>query len=75
MAAGKWKVFSNVMPIGGEKMYTVGRQKDLDKPLHSGNIEYGMMEGCIRDKEYCEKLAAEMNEVEERTGQPYFKPA
>ena len=38
MAAGKWKVFSNY--VGGEKQYIVGRQKDMDKPLHSGNIEY-----------------------------------
>ena len=75
MAAGKWKVFSNYMPMLEKKQYTVARQKDMDKPLHSGNIEYGMMEGYVDDKAYCEKLAAEMNETEERTGKPYFNPA
>lgn len=73
MALGKWKVISQLMGISGEKMYTVARVKDTDKPQHSGNLEFGMMEGYVKDKAYCEKLAAEMNEVEERTGKPYFK--
>jgi len=38
MSNGTWKVYSNV--IGDKKMYIAGRQKDMSKPLHSGNVEY-----------------------------------
>lgn len=35
---GEWKPYSQV--IGGVSMYITGRQKDMSKPLHSGNIEF-----------------------------------
>lgn len=35
---GKWKAYSQY--IGDTYMYIAGRQKDMSKPLHGGNIEY-----------------------------------
>ena len=35
---GAWRLFLNY--INGEPWYRVGRQRDMDEPLHSGNIEY-----------------------------------
>jgi len=35
---GKWKPYSQV--IGEERMYIAGRQLNMDKPLHGGNVEY-----------------------------------
>lgn len=38
MNKGKWEPYSQM--INDQYMYIAGRQKDLSKPLHSGNIEY-----------------------------------
>lgn len=34
----EWKPYSQV--IGGVSMYIAGRQKDMSKSLHGGNIEF-----------------------------------
>ena len=36
---GKWKAYSG-MQIDGVNHYIAGRQLDLSKPLHGGNVEY-----------------------------------
>lgn len=63
----KWKVYSN--PVCGEWMYRVGRQKRLDEPLHSGNIEYIQDEKgkdiVFPDKETAQRAAEEKNEEHE----------
>ncbi|MBQ9698246.1 MAG: hypothetical protein IJV46_06885 [Acidaminococcaceae bacterium] len=46
-----------------KKNYIVGRQKDMDQPLHDGNIEYAMF-NYTTDKKGCERLAEQYN----RTG-------
>lgn len=63
---GIWKVFSQV--IAGEKQYIVGRQIDMAKPLHSGNIEYfGEYTTC---RGSCEKVADYLNEKELQREEP-----
>ena len=58
MEKGEWRVFCNC--VGGEKLYIVGRQKDKNKPLHSGNVEYAMI-NYSPDKRACEHLADQLN--------------
>ena len=48
--------------IDGKKMYIVGRQLDLNKPLHGGNVEY--RGGYIEDLAAAENLVAELNSEE-----------
>lgn len=63
---GIWKVFKQV--IAGEKQYIVGRQIDMTKPLHSGNIEYfGEYTTC---RSSCEKSADFLNKKELQRGEP-----
>ena len=56
---GIWKPFSQV--IGDERKYIAGRQLDLTKPLHSGNVEYDGEYITNREavEVVCEKLNAE----------------
>ena len=35
---GEWRLFMQY--LNGEPMYIVGRQRDMNTVLHSGNIEY-----------------------------------
>lgn len=63
---GIWKVFSQV--IAGEKQYIVGRQTDMTKPLHSGNIEF--CGDYTADRAACEKTADYLNEKELQRGEP-----
>lgn len=63
---GIWKVFSLVS--AGEKQYIVGRQIDVAKPLHSGNIEY--FGECTTCRGSCEKVADYLNEKELQREEP-----
>ena len=63
---GIWKVFSQY--IGSKKMYIVGRQIDMAKTLHSGNIEYAG--DYTADRAACEKTADYLNEKELQRGEP-----
>ena len=56
---GKWKPYSQV--IGAEMVYIAGRQLDLAKPLHGGNIEYTGGYTPLRDAivSLCELLNSE----------------
>ena len=55
----KWKPYSQV--VNDQRMYIAGRQKDMSKPLHSGNIEY--VGGYETDRDavvtVCDKLNSE----------------
>lgn len=63
---GKWRLFSQY--INGEKLCIVGRQRDISKILHSGNIEYA--EGAkYTDEATAQALADELNGKEEGHGQ------
>lgn len=54
---GKWKVLYN--PMGG---YIVARQKDISKPMHSGNVEhYGEYS---EDKTGLQEIADKLNKEE-----------
>lgn len=54
---GKWKVTSQY--IGEEKQYAVYRMKDVNKPRHSGNMEFAT--GYTTDKEAIELLVNKLN--------------
>ena len=57
---GLWKPYSNT--INGKQMWIAGRQIDMDKPLHSGNIEhYG---GYSDIKENIEAVCRVLNRQE-----------
>ena len=43
--------------INGEPMYIVGRQRDMNTVLHSGNIEY---RGKYTDREKAEQLRQQL---------------
>lgn len=56
---GPWKVQSNI--IGDKKMYIASRQKDMNKTLHSGNMEHrgGYVESEEAAKHLCDRLNRE----------------
>jgi len=57
---GKWVVFSQV--LGDTHKYIVGRQLNMDEPLHGGNIEYAPeMEGYVEDRLFAEDIAYALN--------------
>lgn len=57
----KWKVQYN--PMAGDKPYIVFRVKDIDKIVHSGNIEhYG---DYMADKAEAQAIADKLNKAEE----------
>ena len=60
MSGSWWGCLSQV--IDGKKMYIVGRQLDLNKPLHGGNVEY--RGGYTEDRAAVENLVAELNSEE-----------
>ena len=54
---GSWKVFSQV--IGDTRKFIAGRQIDMSKPLHAGNIEtYG---DYTTDRESIHILCVKLN--------------
>lgn len=59
---GKWKTYSQY--IGDRWLYIAGRQLDMSKPLHGGNVEYanGYTEDEASVVELCERLNAEEGE-------------
>lgn len=63
---GVWQVFGQT--IDGEKQYIVGRQIDMAKPLHSGNIEYCGDYTTCRDA--ASRAADYLNEKELQRGEP-----
>lgn len=52
---GEWRLFMQY--INGEPMYIVGRQRDMNTVLHSGNIEY---RGKYTKREEAEKLRQQL---------------
>jgi len=59
---GKWKVFRQT--INGKDMYIAGKQRDMGKPLHAGNIEYtGEYTENVKEVEaMCESLNKGLDE-------------
>jgi len=55
---GLWKPYSNHIS-GMGTVYIAGRQLDITKPLHSGNIEYSG--GYSADKEAVDKMCEDLN--------------
>ena len=56
---GSWKVFSQV--LGGVRQFIVGRQLDINKPLHGGNVEYAPGMGYTENKQEALEKARELN--------------
>ena len=52
---GEWRLFMQY--INGKPMYIVGRQRDMNTVLHSGNIEY---RGKYTKREEAEKLRQQL---------------
>ena len=54
---GPWRIMCQI--IDGRRMYIVGRQLDLDQPLHGGNVEYSGE--YLEDRGAVEMQVAELN--------------
>ena len=63
MAKGKWEVYSNL--FNGRKVYRIGRLKDVNEVVHSGNIEYysdeNMFDTWTENLEEKEELVRKLN--------------
>lgn len=57
---GRWKAYSQY--IGDTKKYIAGRQLDMSRPLHGGNIEYSG--GYEENKGTVVSLCEELNKEE-----------
>ena len=56
---GSWEVLSQV--LGGVRKYIVGRQLDINKPLHGGNVEYAPGMGYTENEQVALEKARELN--------------
>ena len=57
-----WHVYSNY--VGGEALYSIGRKRFENQPLHSGNIEKAFDGKYFTDREEAERLRNELNAKE-----------
>lgn len=54
-----WHVYSNY--VGGEALYSIGRKRFENQPLHSGNIEKAYDGKYFTDRKEAEALRDELN--------------
>jgi hypothetical protein len=59
---GKWRLFMQY--INGAPHYIVGRQRFMDEPLHSGNIEYPEGATYTENEKEAEELRDRLNTQE-----------
>ena len=57
-----WHTFTNY--INGEAIYSIGRKRFENQPLHSGNIEKAFDGKYFNDREEALRLCKELNEKE-----------
>lgn len=57
-----WHVYSNY--VGGEALYSIGRKRFENQPLHSGNIEKAYDGKYFEDKNEALRLCEELNTKE-----------
>lgn len=57
-----WHVYSNY--VNGEALYSIGRKRFENQPLHSGNIEKACDGKYFTDRNEAERLRDELNQKE-----------
>lgn len=58
-----WHVYSNY--VNGEALYSIGRKRFENQPLHSGNIEKAYDGKYFTDRSEAEQLRDELNRQQE----------